>query len=141
MPPTATQNWVWIAPLAAILLFGAWLVIPAHPLVALMLFVGLLGAVIAGVHHADVVAHRSVAAASFFVALMACAQEPVQNIDHERHGNLATAQDLVRQAYDKVSEAQEDSHGELGGHAAKAKELLRQANQEIKLAAETANHR
>jgi Ca2+:H+ antiporter len=58
MPTHFTQHWVWIAPLAAALLFGAGLVVPAHPLVALLLFVGLLGAVIAGVHHAEVVAHR-----------------------------------------------------------------------------------
>ena len=34
---------------------------------------------------------------------MAFAQEPVQNIDPARHGNLAAAQDLVRQAYDRLS--------------------------------------
>jgi Ca2+:H+ antiporter len=52
------RRWGWIAPLFAVLLFGAGLGLPEHPLVALLLFVGLLGAVIAGVHHAEVVAHR-----------------------------------------------------------------------------------
>jgi Ca2+:H+ antiporter len=58
MPPPSTQRWVWIVPLSALLLLGAGLVLPAHPLAALLLFVGLLGAVIAGVHHAEVIAHR-----------------------------------------------------------------------------------
>ena len=58
MPSTFTRNWAWIAPLSAMLLFGVGIVLPSHPLVALLLFVGLLGAVIAGVHHAEVVAHK-----------------------------------------------------------------------------------
>ena len=71
----------------------------------------------------------------------AFAQEPVQNIDSQRHGNLAAAQDLVRQAYDRLSQAQADNGNQLGGHADKAKELLRQANIEIRLAADAANQR
>jgi Ca2+:H+ antiporter len=51
-------RWVWVIPLLALLMLGAGLVLPAYPLVALLLFAGLLGAVIAGVHHAEVVAHR-----------------------------------------------------------------------------------
>ncbi|MEP7243125.1 MAG: ionic transporter y4hA [Gammaproteobacteria bacterium] len=58
MPVNPTQHWAWAAPLAAIVLFGAGVALPSHPLLALLLFVGLLGAVIAGVHHAEVVAHR-----------------------------------------------------------------------------------
>ena len=69
----------------------------------------------------------------------AFAQEPAQNVDPARHGNLAAAQDLVREAYDKVSEAQVDNNSHLGGHAANAKELMRQANDEIKMAAIVAN--
>ena len=64
---------------------------------------------------------------------------PVQNVDPARHGNLAAAQVLVRDAYDRLSEAQAANHGELGGHAARAKEMLREANDEIKLAAVYAN--
>lgn len=69
----------------------------------------------------------------------AFAQEPVQNIDPSRHGNLAAAQDLVRQAYDRLSLAQRENNNDLGGHAEKAKALLQQANQEIRLAADAAN--
>ena len=77
-------------------------------------------------------------------ALAACAvsaQVPVQNIDPERHGNLAAAQRLVVQAFERLSDAQRANDSQLGGHAARAKELLRQANDEIKLAAEAANRR
>jgi Ca2+:H+ antiporter len=51
-------RWVWIIPLLALCALGAGLVLPAHPVAALLLFAALLGAVIAGVHHAEVVAHR-----------------------------------------------------------------------------------
>jgi len=74
-----------------------------------------------------------------FAAALACAQVPEQDIDPARHGNLAAAQNLVRGAFDKVSDAQTANHGELGGHAARAKELMREANEEIKLAAVVAN--
>ena len=76
------------------------------------------------------------------VALAACAvsaQVPVQNIDPERHGNLAAAQRLVVQAFERLSDAQVANDYQLGGHVARAKDLLRQANEEIKLAAEAAN--
>ena len=78
------------------------------------------------------------------VALTACAvsaQVPVQNIDPERHGNLAAAQRLVVQAFERLSDAQVANDYQLGGHVARAKDLLRQANEEIKLAAEAANRR
>lgn len=78
------------------------------------------------------------------VAVVACtayAQVPVQNIDPERHGNLAAAQRLVVQAFERLSDAQVAKNYQLGGHVGRAKELLRQANEEIKLAAETANRR
>jgi hypothetical protein len=81
------------------------------------------------------------ASALFVAAAMACAQEPAQNIDPGRHGNLAAAQNMVRDAYDRISDAQRANHGELGGHAARAKELLMEANDEIKMAAITANRR
>jgi len=84
---------------------------------------------------------RSIAVIGFLAASLACAQEPVQNIDRERHGNLATAQKLVREAFDRLTEAQAANNYDLGGHADKAKELLRQANEEIKLAAESANRK
>ena len=57
----------------------------------------------------------------------------------DRHGNMRAAQQLIQQAWQKVNEAQQDNHYNLGGHAGKAKELLEQASQEIKLSAEVAN--
>lgn len=72
---------------------------------------------------------------------LASAQEPAQNISHARHGNLANAQDLVRQAFDYVTAAQEANEFDLGGHAARAKDLLRQANDELRMAATAANQR
>jgi hypothetical protein len=78
------------------------------------------------------------------VTLAACAvsaQVPVQNIDPARHGNLAAAQQLVVQAFQRLSDAQFANDNQLGGHVARAKELLREANNEIKLAAEAANRR
>ena len=77
-------------------------------------------------------------------AVAACAvsaQVPVQNIDPERHGNLAAAQRLVVQAFERLNDAQNANDYQLGGHAARAKDLLRQTNEEIKMAAEAANRR
>ncbi len=74
-------------------------------------------------------------------ALAALAQAPVQNIDPHRHGNLAAAQRLIVQAYDRVGTAQQDNRYDLGGHATRAKELLRQASEELRLAANAANRR
>lgn len=88
----------------------------------------------------------TIARAAFALTLLAAAggasaQEPVQNVDRSQHGNLAAAQDLVRQAYDRLSLAQKENNNQLGGNADKAKELLRQANIEIRLAADAANKR
>ena len=48
------------------------------------------------------------------------------------HPNLAAAQKLAQQAFDRLVAAQKANEYELGGHAAKAKDLLKQANDEIK---------
>ena len=74
-------------------------------------------------------------------ACAASAQMPMQNIDPQRHGNLAAAQNLVVQAFERLSDAQVANNYQLGGHVERAKDLLRQANEEIKMAAETANRR
>lgn len=58
MPKTLARHWLWIVPTLAVLMLLAGLALPAHPLLALLQFVALLGAVFAGVHHAEVVAHR-----------------------------------------------------------------------------------
>ena len=67
------------------------------------------------------------------------AQQPSRNVNPERHPNIAAAQRLSQQAYEKVTAAQQANEWDLGGHASKAKELLEQANRELKLAAEAAN--
>jgi hypothetical protein len=82
---------------------------------------------------------KALACCLLLAGTAASAQEPAQNIDPARHGNLAAAQDMVREAYDKVSVAQFDNNSQLGGHAAHAKELMREANDEIKMAAIVAN--
>ena len=79
----------------------------------------------------------------FAVALalggIALAQKPVENVNPNRHPNLAAAQRLCDQAYEKVVAAQHANEWDMQGHAQKAKELLEQANQELKQAAHAAN--
>lgn len=70
---------------------------------------------------------------------IALAQKPVQNVNPQRHPNLAAAQRLSEQAYQKIIAAQEANEWDMQGHAQKAKELLEQVNQQLKLAAEAAN--
>ena len=70
---------------------------------------------------------------------IALAQKPVQNVNPQRHPNLAAAQRFSEQAYQKTIAAQEANEWDMQGHAQKAKELLEQANQQLKLAAEAAN--
>jgi len=69
----------------------------------------------------------------------ALAQRPKENVSAGRHPNLAAAQRLSRQAWQKVVDAQQANEWDMQGHAQKAKELLDQANNELKLAAEAAN--
>ena len=71
---------------------------------------------------------------------LALAGPPVDNISSQKHPNLAAAQRLSTQAYEKISQAQHANEWDMGGHAAKAKDLLDQVNRELKEAAETANH-
>ena len=70
---------------------------------------------------------------------VAVAQKPVQNVSGARHPNLAAAQRLSEQAFQKITAAQEANEWDMDGHAAKAKDLLDQVNKELKLAAEAAN--
>jgi hypothetical protein len=65
--------------------------------------------------------------------------QPAQNINPHRHPNLAAAQRLSGQAYDKIVAAQQANEWDLNGHAQKAKELLDQVNRELKEAAEASN--
>jgi ABC-type uncharacterized transport system substrate-binding protein len=64
---------------------------------------------------------------------------PARNISPGRHPNLAAAQRLCEQAFQKIGAAQEANEWDLDGHAEKAKGLLDQASRELKLAAEAAN--
>jgi hypothetical protein len=80
-----------------------------------------------------------VAAAALFLSGVAIAQRPVENVNPHRHPNLAAAQRLSEQAYQKCIAAQQANEFDLDGHAQKAKELLEQANQQLKLAAEASN--
>ncbi len=70
----------------------------------------------------------------------ALAAPPVDNINPNRHPNLAAAQRLSTQAYERISAAQTANEWDMAGHAAKAKDLLDQVNRELKAAAEAANH-
>jgi hypothetical protein len=69
----------------------------------------------------------------------ALAQKPVKNISAARHPNLAAAQRLSQQAWDRIMTAQKANEWDMQGHAQKAKDLLGQASAELKLAAEAAN--
>ena len=74
-----------------------------------------------------------------FLAGMAVAQAPKQNVSAARHPNLAAAQRLCLQAYNKTIAAQQANEWDMQGHAAHAKELLNQADNELKAAAQAAN--
>jgi hypothetical protein len=67
------------------------------------------------------------------------AQKPERDISGKRHPNLAAAQQLARQAWDRIVDAQKANEWDMDGHAQKAKELLDQVNRELTLAAEAAN--
>ena len=69
----------------------------------------------------------------------AVAQKPVQDVSGKRHPNLAAAQHLSEEAYNKITAAQQANEWDMDGHAAKAKDLLDQVNKELKQAAEAAN--
>jgi len=80
-----------------------------------------------------------IVAAALVTGGVAMAQEPSVDVGG-RHGNLREAQQLVRAAFDDITDAQVANDYALGGHAGRAKELLRQASDELKMAAETANY-
>ena len=75
------------------------------------------------------------------IAATALAQRPPENVNPRRHPNLAAAQRLVEQAFNKITAAQQANEWDLKGHAEKAKQLLDQAGVELKQAAEAANRR
>ena len=65
--------------------------------------------------------------------------QPKENISKGRHPNLAAAQRLSQQAWERIVAAQQANEWDLQGHAQMAKELLDQVNNELKLAAEASN--
>jgi hypothetical protein len=73
------------------------------------------------------------------VGSAATAQRPRENVSKGRHPNLAAAQRLSQQAWERVTAAQEANEWDMNGHAKRAKELLDEVNKELKLAAESAN--
>ena len=70
---------------------------------------------------------------------IALAKDPVQNVNKNKHPNIAAAQKLGVEAFEKIEAAQKANEFDMDGHAQKAKDLLKQANDELKLAAEAAN--
>ena len=52
------------------------------------------------------------------------AQKPVRDVSHKHHPNLAAAQRLAQQAWEKIGAAQQANEFDMQGHAQKAKELL-----------------
>ena len=81
----------------------------------------------------------SVLGAALLCGGVVVAQKPEQDISGHKHPNLAAAQRLADQAFNKITAAQQANEWDMNGHAAKAKEILDQANHELKLAAEAAN--
>jgi hypothetical protein len=78
-------------------------------------------------------------ASCLMLAGLAYAQKPARNISSSKHPNLAAAQRLCVEAFDKINLAQQANEFDMKGHAKKAKELLEQASNELKEAAEAAN--
>lgn len=72
-------------------------------------------------------------------SLVFAQKKPVQNVGPKRHPNLAAAQRLSAQAYQRIIDAQNANEWDLAGHAQKAKELLDEANKELKKSAEVSN--
>ena len=81
----------------------------------------------------------SISALLLLLSMTATAQRPERNASRRRHPNLAAAQRLSRQAWEKVMAAQRANEWDMQGHAQKAKELLDQVNAELKEAAGAAN--
>jgi hypothetical protein len=80
-----------------------------------------------------------IVASLLLIGGIAIAQPPAQNISKGKHPNLAAAQRLSAQAFEKIKAAQEANEWDMQGHAQKAKELLDQVNKELKQAAQAAN--
>ena len=80
-----------------------------------------------------------VVASLLLIGGIAIAQKPVENVSKGRHPNIAAAQRLSQQAYEKITAAQEANEWDMQGHAKKAKQLLEEVNNELRQAATSAN--
>ncbi len=67
--------------------------------------------------------------------------KPKVTVSSAKHPNIAAAQKLAQEAYEKITAAQKANEYQLGGNAAKAKDLLEQVNNLLKEAARTANEK
>ena len=68
-----------------------------------------------------------VIASLLLIGGIAIAEQPAQNVSKGKHPNLAAAQRLSNQAFEKISAAQQANEWDMQGHAKKAKDLLEQA--------------
>ena len=68
---------------------------------------------------------KTLVAAVLLCGRVAIAQKPVENVNPNQHRNLAAAQRLSEQAYQKIIAAQQANEWDMNGHAQKAKELAR----------------
>jgi hypothetical protein len=80
-----------------------------------------------------------IVASLLLIGGIAIAEQPAQNVSKGKHPNLAAAQRLSNQAFEKITAAQQANEWDMQGHAKKAKDLLEQANNELKQAAQSAN--
>lgn len=65
--------------------------------------------------------------------------QPAKNVSGGRHPNIAAAQRLSSQAYQRILDAQKANEWDMQGHAQKAKNLLEEVNNELRAAATAAN--
>jgi hypothetical protein len=67
----------------------------------------------------------------FFLLLGALLMAAVMSIAEPHHPNIAAAQQLCNQAYERISAAQQANEFDMHGHAQKAKDLILQAKSEL----------
>ncbi len=79
--------------------------------------------------------------AALVIGGIAVAQQkpPKENVSAGKHPNIAAAQKLSQEAYEKIIAAQQANEWDMQGHAQQAKNLLEKVNNQLKLAAEAAN--
>lgn len=73
------------------------------------------------------------------LGLVVMGQPPRRNVSAHRHPNIAAAQRLSQNAYEKILAAQKANEWDMQGHAQKAKNLLEEVNNELRQAATAAN--